>query len=131
MEITSSHEARAVSLLTSDVEVTLGTDHEDFIRREASMRRTIFNDTDTIDAEPDQYLEKVAEEIQQYFHDCFVDTTWPACPFHHRHPLWLHDGYWTCEQLGAPVARIGDLRASRDATGRYVILVDRRRAPAG
>jgi hypothetical protein len=44
----------------------------------------------------------VAEGIQQYLHDTFVDTTWPACPEHHNHPLFLHllpDGslMWECE----------------------------------
>jgi hypothetical protein len=131
LEITSADEARAVSLIKKDVEVTLGVGHEDVVRREASMRRAFVNEPDTIDVDPDEYLEKVAEEVQQYFHDRFVDITWPACPFHHRHPLWLRDGYWTCEQLDATVAQGGELRASRAATGSYVVLADRDRAPAG
>jgi hypothetical protein len=129
VEIMPADEARAVALLASDVDVTLGVGHESLIREVASMRREFFNEPDTIDVTPDEYVERVVEEVQQYFQDCFVDTTWPECPFHHRHPLWLHDGYWTCEQLRAPVARIGELRASGDSRGRYVILADRGRAP--
>src|SRR5215203_4696310 len=30
---------------------------------------------------------KVVEDFQQLVHDEFIDTTWPACPLHHRHPL--------------------------------------------
>jgi hypothetical protein len=33
--------------------------------------------------------------------------------------------------LRVPVARVGELRASRDSAGRYVILVDRDHSPAG
>jgi hypothetical protein len=125
VEITPADEARAVALLTQDVEVTIGVGHDDLIRGEASTRREFFNEPDTIDVDSNEYLEKVAEEIQEYFHDLYVDTTWPECPFHRRHPLWLHDGNWTCEQLRVPVARLGELRASRDSAGRYVILVGR------
>ena len=51
---------------------------------------------------PVQLVHSVAEGIQQYLHDTFVDTTWPACPEHHNHPLFLHmlpDGslMWECE----------------------------------
>jgi hypothetical protein len=130
VEIAAEDEARAVALLSNDVEVTLGAGHADVIRSEASTRRTFFNEPDTIDVDSDEYLEKVAEEVQQYFHDCFVDTTWPECPFHRRHPLWLHHGSWTCEQLDAPVARLGELRASRDSARRYVVHVDRDHSPA-
>jgi hypothetical protein len=128
--IMPADEARAVALIASDVDVTLGTGHEEFIRREASMRRNFYNEPNTVDATADEYLQKVAEEVQQFFHDCFIDTTWPECPFHHRHPLWLHGGHWTCEQLRAPLAKVGELRASHESTGRYIILADQDRAPA-
>jgi hypothetical protein len=124
MRITSEDEARAVALITHDVEATLGSGQESVIRDEASTHRAFFNEPDTIELNADEYLEKVAEEVQQYFHDCFVDITWPACPFHRRHPLWLHDGAWVCEQLHAPVAPLGELRASRDPAGGYVIVAD-------
>jgi hypothetical protein len=122
VDITAADEARVVSLVQRDVEVTLGAGHEGFIRREASLRREFFNDPDSIDVAPDEYLQKVAEEVQQFFHDDFVDTTWPECPFHRRHPLWVQNRHWVCEQLGAPVAKLGELRAARDSAGRYSIL---------
>lgn len=115
MKITRDHETRAIALITHDVEATLGTRHKDDIREQASLRRTIDA------AGPDEYCVSVAEEVQQVFHDCYIDITWPRCPFHDRHPLWMHDGCWTCEELGARVAKLGELRATRDSAGRYVI----------
>jgi hypothetical protein len=53
--------------------------------------------------------EKLAEDVQQEIHDTFVDTSWPACPRHGRHPLWYRDGAWYCDQLAAPVAALGAL----------------------
>ena len=52
---------------------------------------------------PQEFALSVGEGIQQYFHDTFVDTTWPSCPDHPNHPLWLHaaaDGslQWRCEK---------------------------------
>jgi hypothetical protein len=48
-------------------------------------------------------------DVQQYFHDTFVDTTWPACPRHPRHPLWYRAGSWWCVQDGVAVASLGEL----------------------
>jgi hypothetical protein len=62
--------------------------------------------------EPDDYVAKVVEEDQQGFHDLFIDTTWPACPFHSRHPLWLHSGHWTCDQDSVCLAPLGQLKSS-------------------
>ena len=121
MRISEEHEAHTVALLTRDVGATLGAGHEGDIRSEASFRRSFFNEPDVDDFGRDQYIEKVAENVQQYFHDCFVDNTLPECPLHRRHPLWLRDGYWTCEQSNTRIARLGALRASRSADGRYVI----------
>ena len=38
-----------------------------------------------------------------------VDTTWPTCPHHPNHPLWHSDGWWRCERITEPVARLGEL----------------------
>src|SRR6185436_16828699 len=109
----------------------LGAGQQDAIRREASIRREFFNEPDTVDVDAEEYLTNVAEKLQQYFHDCFVDITWPECPLHRRHPLWLHEGSWTCEHLSAPIARLGALRATRESAGRYRIVVNRDHPPAG
>ena len=123
MKIKPSDEARAVALLTNDVEVTIGTGHADVIRHDASMHRELFNERDDSDYTVEDYLSTVAEGVQQDFHDCFVDTTWPECPLHRRHPLWLRDGSWTCGRVR--VAALGELQASRDSAGHYIIRIDR------
>src|SRR5262245_22627679 len=63
----------------------------------------------------DAYIDKVVEEVQQEIHDLFIDTTWPTCPFHPNHPLWLGNGYWVCAQNGVRVAPLGGLN-TRDGT---------------
>ena len=50
------------------------------------------------------------ENVQQYFQDTFVDTTWPACPRHPNHPLDQADGFWHCPRDHTAVARLGELR---------------------
>ena len=124
MRITATHEAHATALITHDVQVTLGTGQKGAIRREASMRRQFYNSPDAIRVTPEEYAFNLAEEIQQYFHDCHIDSTWPACPFHQRHPLWLHDGNWVCEQSQQRVARLGELRAHRDPAGGYRVVAE-------
>ena len=62
------------------------------------------------------YAIKLAEDVQQQLHDTFVDTTWPACPLHPHHPLWLdseHDrAVWRCTQAGMDIAPLGSLTSS-------------------
>jgi hypothetical protein len=102
MTVTDADEARVVRLVTQDVAATLGSGHERLIQVVAAHVRT-FRD------EPDDYVDKVVEDVQQKLHDLFIDTTWPACPFHPTHPLWLHDEQWVCERTHRPVAGLGDL----------------------
>jgi hypothetical protein len=53
--------------------------------------------------------QKLVDDVQQDVHDLFIDTTWPVCPRHQRHPLWFRDGAWWCETDGVAVARLGEL----------------------
>jgi hypothetical protein len=57
----------------------------------------------------------VVDGLQETAHDLFRDTTWPACPFHPRHPLWYdeHRQAWCCEQERAVVAPLGGLAKLR------------------
>jgi hypothetical protein len=86
----SDHEvAQSIELVASDLAATLGWDRPQaiaFAEQEASVSANWW-DTDL-----GAYAIKVAEEVQQGLHDTFVDTTWPACPLHPHHPLWLDDG---------------------------------------
>jgi len=105
MAVTDGDEARVIRLLAQDVTATLGTGHEDRIR-DTAVRVRGFRD------DPDDYLEKVVEDVQQELHDLFIDPTWPRCPVHSQHPLWLRDGHWMCTQTDTRIAAFGELHSA-------------------
>jgi len=92
----------ASAVTASDVKATIGTEQEQPIV-EAAARRRLYADS------PKRYVGDVVDEVQQFFHDAFVDTTWPSCPHHPNHPLWFSDGYWRCDRIEDPVAPLGGL----------------------
>jgi hypothetical protein len=54
----------------------------------------------------------LAESVQQRLHDDRIDTTWPACPDHPSHPLWLTrtlPAIWTCPSTDKAVRVLGEL----------------------
>lgn len=104
--VTAEDEARVVSLLRADVEATIGPGHDEAII-EAAARRRLYADV------PRAYVGDVVDDVQQYFHDAFVDTTWPACPHHPNHPLWFSDGWWRCERIEEPLTRLGALSGAK------------------
>lgn len=95
---------RVVSLLRADVEATIGPGHDAAILG-AAIRQRRFTD------DPSQFTGRVVDEVQQHFHDTFVDTTWPACPRHGNHPLWHAGGEWRCNRTGEAWAQLGGLSA--------------------
>lgn len=105
--ISDADEARVVSLLARDIANTVGPGHEADVE-ESAARQRLFCDSAGFE-------QCVVEEVQQYLHDCFIDTSWPRCPEHPKHPLWYSDGWWCCEQTGKRIAalRNGDGRAQR------------------
>ena len=94
---------RVVGLLTRDLLNTTGSAHESVVTGAASHVRT-FTDN------PADFEQRVVDDVQQYLHDTFIDTSWPACPEHPHHPLWYSDGYWKCDHSGRLVAALGGLR---------------------
>lgn len=94
-----------VRLITQDLRATVGPGLERFAIEEAARIR-LFHDTLAT------YEQQVVDDVQQRLHDEFVDTTWPACPLHHHHPLWYSEGWWRCPQQRA-IARLGELAARR------------------
>lgn len=93
---------RIVRLLSLDVEATCGGGHAEVIGPIA-LSASACADT------AEEYEQRVVDQVQQYFHDTCVDTTWPACPLHRNHPLWLMGGWWTCKRNGVSIARLGEL----------------------
>lgn len=93
---------RVASLLLHDMAGTLGPGHEGVVQ-EAAARIRLFS------ADPVRFEQKVVDDVQQFIHDCFVDTTWPACPYHPNHPLWYSQCRWRCERNDRAVAPLGGL----------------------
>jgi hypothetical protein len=94
---------RVARLLKQDLLETTGSAHESVI--EEAINRTRMVTDDAADFE-----RQVVDDVQQYLHDSFVDTSWPACPEHPNHPLWYSDGWWKCDHSGRLVATLGGLR---------------------
>jgi hypothetical protein len=92
---------RVLELLRHDVVATVGREHAAAVG-ELAANVLAFR-------EPADAAEKVVEDVQQYFHDTFVDTTWPACPRHSHHPLWFRAQAWWCEQDGVEIVPLGQL----------------------
>ena len=96
-----------LTLLERDISRTVGDRYRHRVREAAANVETL----DIADGD-----EKLIEDVQQVLHDEFVDTSWPRCPRHHRHPLWYRDGGWWCETDRVFIARLGNLgRTSRPA----------------
>jgi hypothetical protein len=98
--ISDLDEADVVQRLGRDVIATVGTGHLDVVKAMARDQRQFTNDQE-------RYVERVVEDVQQYLHDCFIDTAWPTCPQHPNHPLWFRAGWWLAD--GQPHARLGEL----------------------
>jgi hypothetical protein len=100
--VSDGDEARVIALIRADVEATIGVGNDEPIVEAAARRRLHVGD-------PVAYVDEVVDDVQQFFHDTFVDTTWPACPHHPNHPLWISDRWWRCERIEEPIARLGAL----------------------
>lgn len=97
---------RMLELLLRDVTATLGT-------LQAVNARMFASEDVTLN--PHRSGEDLVQNIQQCFHDEFIDTTWPACPRHPNHPLWFgRDDSWGCTKDGVAVARLGELGQLRN-----------------
>lgn len=94
------HGAGAVELIAHDLTATLGWDHA---RAQAGACDALDNrmqfllddlageqlDPATRQEVLEDLVVEAVEDLQQRLHDTFVDTTWPACPRHRRHPRGL------------------------------------------
>jgi hypothetical protein len=105
MAVTEAEQQRVVGLLLGDLRATIGTEHDRLVEEGANRLREFMG-------EPDPCIERVVDDVQQDVQDFFIDTTWPTCPRHRRHPLWFHDGGWWCHTEGIPVAILADLAST-------------------
>ena len=94
---------RLARLLAQDLLETIGRGHESAVEESVARIRLFADD-------PENFEQRVVDDVQQWLHDTFVDTSWPACPEHPNHPLWYSDGWWKCERSGRRAASLGGLR---------------------
>ena len=88
--------------LELDVARTVGDRHRALVARAAAKVQLL---------DPPIDPAKVVDDVQQDIHDLFIDTTWPSCPRHGRHPLWYREGAWWCKQDSVLIADLGALGA--------------------
>ncbi len=109
-------DVEGVGLLVADLVATLGWPREianDVAEREFKTARSnssFYDDDEDVAA----ITFRAVEETQQWLHDTFLDSTWPACPLHSNHPLWLSDEAprsWCCPASGDRLAQVGQLGA--------------------
>jgi hypothetical protein len=98
-----------IGLVLQDLLATVGPGHE-FAVHDAAARLRLFS------ANAADFEQRVVDDVQQYLHDTFADTTWPACPHHPNHPLWYLEQWWRCEQKGIRIAPLGELATDRHTT---------------
>ena len=100
--VSDADEARVVRLVLQDLASTLGPGYEPVVKEVAARLRLFTDDAAAFE-------QRVVDDVQQYLHDTFADTTWPGCPDHPNHPLWYSETWWRCEQAGKAVAPLGGL----------------------
>jgi hypothetical protein len=107
MRILDAECERVRDLLTHDIGATIGVQTRDATI--ASRIRGFSENAAGMADGVDDYTRRFVDDVQQYLHDTFVDTTWPKCPRHPHHPLWFRDGWWWCERETAAIAKLGEL----------------------
>jgi hypothetical protein len=108
VRVGKADQRNAVELIVRDVTRTIGMTGE----VDAEIRKRARELGEFVEG-PAELTLRLAEDIQQYLHDVFIDTVWPACPVHPWHPLWLRDDrgelWWSCLETDTRVAELGTL----------------------
>jgi hypothetical protein len=92
---------RVARLLENDVARTLGERNREIVTLEAEVVAML--DGPSLD-------DVLVDHVQQVIHH-EVNSTWPACPLHAKHPLWYEDGAWYCTTDHVQIAQLGRLGA--------------------
>lgn len=96
----------ALDLMMQDMVSTLGwtaPEARGFLMGEAAILVGLID-------EPGFVFEwRVMESVQQRMHDEFIHTSWPECPTHGEHPLWLTETKpweWRCRGLSIGLGQL-------------------------
>ena len=94
-----------IDLIAPDLVATLGWTVD-------QAREVVATAGSVYEQDPELMAFQVAEKVQQWLHDSFLDTSWPPCPSHRNHPLWLAEEpsfTWHCPRDAIAVAPLGQL----------------------
>ncbi len=87
------------------------------LEREAARNVVLEYLTDPywVDDDP-WWLHHLVESVQEQIQEDRIKTTWPPCPRHLSHPLWLEEPpapelWWVCRRDDQRIARLGALSA--------------------
>jgi hypothetical protein len=130
MAVDAAHVEVTTAALLADVKAVFGKDAAaEWVVEANAVAILEFVDED------DWFTLKLVDDVQQFFHDRFIDTTWPACPEHANHPLELTVGppiAWRCPRSNRPLCALGELHTVFKSDGRSALrsrtaLADERR----
>ena len=100
MHISDADADRVMQRILHDIETTLGPGYDQIVISQSDQLRAY--------ADLSWYSQRLIHDVQQCMHDLRIDTTWPRCPIHLRHPLWPEGDDWRCGDV--IVAKIGELK---------------------
>lgn len=112
----TADELAVIEALVRDVTATVGLRDQAVFTNwlitealDARSRRSVRRDLSA-------FRDDLVDDFQQRMHDEFIDVSWPRCPLHPNHPMWLQDGAWRCKKDDVLIARLGELpsEAKRD-----------------
>lgn len=104
---------RLVRLLQRDISETIGSGYDADVV-ESATRIRLFYSGPPGEADLASFEQSVVDDVQQWLHDMFIDTSWPKCPDHPNHPLWFSNGWWECQATRRRVAPLGGLRGKAE-----------------
>lgn len=109
-EITRRPDVEAtLGQLAGDMRVTFGWPAD---RSWTFIEQTATVSLDFLDDDEWPFEQRIIEDVQQRMHDEFIDVTWPPCPVHRTHPLWLaadRPWRWECGDVSIPLGQLGDM----------------------
>jgi hypothetical protein len=115
VEPTNSEHRAVVAALVRDVESTIGVANvaelTEYLASEMDRLIRQWNEAQFPDDANclEHVRQQLVDDYQQRLHDEFVDVSWPRCPRHPNHPMWLNDGQWCCTRDDVVIAPLGSL----------------------
>lgn len=108
MAVLTPDQEGVVEAISRDAMATLRVDREaDLVSSLSTQARALLDLHGT--SSIDRFTQRLVDDFQQRMHDEFIDVSWPRCPRHPNHPLWLIEGIWRCTKDDVAVARLGEL----------------------